>query len=142
MKKIISLVLVFILTFSALAVSAAAASEYETHYITFNAGENLKIVPANGYSQYVTPGDDFKFYVEVDEGYSDNFVIVEINMVVTEPDTHGIYTISEVRDDMTVKAYLSVEEESSNLFSSLILLVRGLLEWIKNAFESLFSFAA
>lgn len=142
MKKLVSVLLAVVLAFSALAVSSAAVSEYQTYYMNFTEGENLTIVPANGYDQYVLPGEDFKFYIEVDEGYSDEFVIVEVDMVVIEPDVHGIYTVSEIDSDVEIKAYLSMEEEQSNLFSSLIILVHEILEWFKNIFESLMSFGA
>lgn len=142
MKKLVSILLAVVLAFSALAVSVAAASEYQTYYMNLIEGENLKIIPANGYDQYVLPGEDFKFYVEVDEGYSDQFVIVEVDMVVIEPDIHGIYTVSEIDDDVEIEARLSMEQEQASLFSSLIMLVHDLMEWFKNIFESLFAFAA
>lgn len=142
MKKLVSILLAVVLAFSALAVSVAAASEYQTYYMNLTEGENLKIIPANGYDQYVLPGEDFKFYVEVDEGYSDQFVIVEVDMVVIEPDIHGIYTVSEIDDDVEIEARLSMEQEQASLFSSLIMLVHDLMEWFKNIFESLFAFAA
>lgn len=142
MKKLVSILLAVVLAFSALAVSVAAASEYQTYYMNLTEGENLKIIPANGYDQYVLPGEDFKFYVEVDEGYSDQFIIVEVDMVVIEPDIHGIYTVSEIDDDVEIEARLSMEQEQASLFSSLIMLVHDLMEWFKNIFESLFAFAA
>ncbi len=140
MKKIVSVLLAVILTFSALAVSVAAASEYQTYYVeNITTEETITIVPANGYDWYVMPGEDFKFYIEVEDGYEDTFVIVEIDTVVVEPDVHGIYTISEIEKDVTVKAYLSVDEQQSNLFASLILLVRGIFEWFISIFNSLTS---
>lgn len=142
MKKLVSIVLAVVLTFSCLAVSVAAASEYQTYYMNFTEGENLKIVPANGYDQYVLPGEDFKFYIEVDEGYSDEFVIVEVDMVVIEPDVHGIYTVSEIDDDVEIVARLSMEQGQASMFSSLIILIHDLMEWFKNIFESLFAFGA
>ncbi len=142
MKKLVSVLLAVVLAFSALAVSVAAVSEYQTYYMNFTEGENLTIVPANGYDQYVLPGDDFKFYIEVDEGYSDEFVIVEVDMIVIEPDAHGIYTVSDIDSDVEIRAYLSVEENQSNLFSSLIILVRQLMEWFMSIFNSLMSFGA
>lgn len=140
MKKIVSVLLVVILAFSALAVSVVAASEYQTYHVEdITTDENVTIVPAKGYDWYVMPGEDFKFYIEVADGYSDVFVIVEVDMVPVEPDVHGIYTISDMDEDTTVKAYLSMEEEQSNLFASLIVFIRSILEW----FMSLFSgFAA
>ena len=142
MKKIVSVLLAVVLAFSALAISAAAAGEYQTYYMNFTEGDNLTIVPANGYDRYVNPGEDFKFYIQVDEGYDDEFVIVEVDMVVIEPDIHGIYTVSEIDDDVEIEARLSMEQEQASLFSSLIMLVHDLMEWFKNIFESLFAFAA
>lgn len=141
MKKIVSVFLALILAFSALAVSVAAAGEYQTYYVeNITEDSNITIVPANGYDWYVKPGEDFKFYIEVPEDYSDLFVIVEINMVVVEPDVHGIYTIPEMEEDATVKAYFSLEEEQSNLFASLIVFVRSIFEWFISIFEGLMAF--
>lgn len=136
MKKLLSVLLALILTFSALAVSVAAASEFQTYHVEdITADENVTIVPANGYDWYVRPGEDFKFYIEVADGYSDVFVIVEVDMVPVEPDLHGIYTISEIEEDVTVKAYLSMKEGQSNLFASLIVFLRSILEWFMNLFS-------
>lgn len=138
MKKFVSVFLAMLLAFSVLAVSVAAASEYQTYYVeNITEDSNITIVPANGYDWYVMPGEEFKFYVEVDEGYSDVFVIVEVNMVVVEPDVHGIYTISEIDEDVTIKAYLSMKEEQSNLFASLIVFIRSIMEWFLNLFNGL-----
>lgn len=142
MKKIISIVLAVVLAFSALAVSVAAGSEYQTYHMNIAKGENLTIIPANGYDCYVLPGEDFKFYVEVDEDYSDQFVLVEVDMVVIEPDIYGIYTIEDVQKDMDISARLAMEQQQASLFSSLIILVHDLLEWFKNIFASLFSMGA
>ena len=143
MKKIVSVLLAVILAFSALAVSVAAAGgDYQTYYMEFvEKDSNVTIVPADGYDQYVLPGDDFKFYVEVADGYSDTFVIVEVDTVVIEPDVHGVYTISDVDADKQISAYLSLEEEQSNLFASLIILVHEIMEWFQNIFKSLLAFA-
>ena len=141
MKKIVSVLLAVVLAFSALAISVAAAGEYQTYYMNFTEGDNLTIVPANGYDRYVNPGEDFKFYIQVDEGYDDEFVIVEVDMVVIEPDVHGIYTVSEIESDVEIKAYLSMEEEQSSLFSSLIIFIHEIMEWFQNLFNSLLSFA-
>lgn len=138
MKKVISILLAAILAFSALAVSVAAG-EYQTYYMNYEIRDKkIHIVPLEGYSQYVLPGEDFKFVVAVDEGYSDTFIIVEIDAVVVEPDVHGVYTISDIAADKTITAYLSVQNNQSNLFSSLIVFVHSILAWFKNIFETLF----
>lgn len=143
MKKIVSVLLAVVLAFSALAISVAAeGGEYQTYYVNFDAADFIQIVPTKGYDQYVTPGDDFKFYIEVSQNYSDTFVIVEINSIVTEPDSHGIYTISDVQSDCEVRAYFALEEEQSNLFASLIVFVHQILEWFVNIFNSIFSMGA
>ncbi|MBQ8210640.1 MAG: hypothetical protein IJZ35_08670 [Clostridia bacterium] len=138
MKKFISVLLAVILAFSVLAVSVAAGSEYQTYYVeNITTDENITIVPANGYDWYVMPGEEFKFYIEVAEDYSDTFVLVEVDMVVVEPDVHGIYTIPDMQKDVTVKAYLSMETEQSNLFASLIVFLRSILDWFMNLFNGL-----
>lgn len=143
MKKIVSVILAVVLAFSALAISVAAeGGEYQTYYVNLDAADFIQIVPAQGYDQYVNPGDDFKFYIEVSPNYSDTFVIVEINSIVTEPDVHGVYTISDVQADCEVRAYFALEEGQSNLFSSLIVFVHQILEWFMNIFNSIFSIGA
>lgn len=138
MKKIVSVFLAVLLAFSALAVSVAAGSEYQTFYVQdITEDSTVTIVPANGYDWYVMPGDEFKFYIEVAEGYSDVFVIVEVDTVVVKPDIHGIYTIPDMNKDVTVKAYLSMEESQSNLFASLIVFIRSIFEWFLNLFSGL-----
>ena len=140
MKKILSVVLAMLLAFSVLTVAASAeGGEYQTYYINYElADDTIKIVPVEGYNQYVLPGEDFKFRVETEEGYSDVFVIVQLDMAEIEPDVHGIYTIENVTSDHTVKAFLSVEENQSNLFASLIVFVRNIAEWFANIIESIF----
>ena len=146
MKKIIiSVILAMILTFSAFAVCAYAAdSEYQTYYINYDISDekNIKIVPLAGYERYVLPGDDFKFTVEVADGYSDTFVIVQLDMANIEPDIHGVYTISDINSDHMVKVFFNLEEEQSNMFASIIVLVRSLFQMFIDMFTSLFSFAA
>lgn len=138
MKKAISVLLAVFLAFSVLAVTVVAGSEYQTFHVeNLTTDSNITIVPAKGYDWYVMPGDDFKFYVEVTEGYSDSFVLVEIDTVITEPDVHGIYTIEDVQKDVTVNAFLSMEEEQSNMFASLIVFLRSILEWFANLFNGL-----
>jgi hypothetical protein len=140
MKKIISVFLAMLLAFSALSVAASAlGGEYQTYYINYElADDTIKIVPVEGYNQYVLPGEDFKFTVETTEGYSDVFVIVQLDTVEIEPDVHGVYTIENVSSDHTIKAFLSIEENQSNLFASLIVFVRNIMEWFANIIESLF----
>ena len=149
MKKIISVLLAMILAFSALAVCASADSEYQTYHISFEisnetslTGEtNLKIVPLEGYNTYVLAGEDFKFVIETSEDFSNTFTIVHSNGIKIEPDIHGVYTISDIHEDQAVRVSFSIEETQSNMFASLIVLVRGLLETILNAFRQLFNMA-
>lgn len=137
MKKVISVFLALIMAFSALAISVSAG-DYQTYYMAYDIKDSkIHIKPIEGYSQYVLPGEDFKFVVEVDEGYSDTFVIVELDTVAMEPDVHGIYTISDIASDKTITAYLSVEDDQSNLFSSLIIFVHSILAWFKNIIDSI-----
>lgn len=142
MKKIISVMLAMLLAFSSLAVLAAAeGGDYQTHYISYDITEDtLHIVPVDGYSQYVVPGEDFKFTVEVDEGYSDAFVIVQIDTVELNPDVHGVYTIEEVTEDMTIRAFLSMDDDATNLFGSLIVMLQQMfqafVDWLNMLFKS------
>lgn len=150
MKKIISVLLVMLLAFSSLAVCVSAASEYQTYYITYEINDekgllgetNLEIVPLAGYNNYVLAGEEFKFVIETSEDFSDTFIIVHVNNVKLEPDIHGVYTISDIHADQTVRVSFALEEEQSNLFASLIVFVRSLFESILNAFRQLFNIAA
>lgn len=144
MKKIISVLLAVLLSFSVLAVAAGAeGGNFQTYYINYDVQDpTISIVPLEGYNQYVLPGEDFKFVVETSENYSDVFIIVMVDTVEVEPDVHGIYTIEDIDKDVTVKAFLSVKENQSNIFSSLIVLVRNITEWFMDIINSLFSFAA
>ncbi len=140
MKKVISVILSVLLAFSVLAVAAGAeGGDYQTYYINYELKDDtIKIVPLEGYNQYVLPGEDFKFTVETAEDYSDVFVIVQLDTVEIEPDVHGVYTIEKVSSDHTVKAFLSVEENQSNLFASLIVFVRSIMDWFVNILNTLF----
>ena len=142
MKKVISVMLAILLSFSVLAFAAGAeGGNYQTYHINYDVQDpTISIVPLEGYNQYVLPGGDFKFVVETAENYSDVFIIVMVDMVEIEPDVHGIYTIEDIESDITVKAFLSVKENQSNIFSSLIVLVRNITEWFMDIFNSLFSF--
>lgn len=144
MKKVISVILAVLLSFSALAFAAGAeGGNFQTYYINYDVQDpTISIVPLEGYNQYVLPGEDFKFVVETAENYSDVFIIVMVDMVEVEPDVHGIYTIEDIDSDHTVKAFLSVKENQSNIFSSLIVLVRNITEWFMDIINSLFSFVA
>lgn len=145
MKKIISVLLAMILAFSVFAVCAYAIdSEYQTYYIDFDISDekNIQIVPLEGYTRYVLPGEDFKFTIETSDNYSDTFIIVQLDMANIEPDIHGVYTISDINSDHMVKVFFSLEEEQSNMFASLIVFVRSLFQMIIDMFNSLFSIAA
>lgn len=138
MKKVLSVFLALILAFSALAVSVSAAGTYQTYYMSYDIRDsNLEIVPVEGYTQYVLPGEDFKFTVQPADGYSDTFVIAQVDTITIEPDVHGVYTISDINADKTITVFLSVENDQSNLFSSLIILVHNILEWFKNIIDSI-----
>ncbi len=139
MKKVISVLLAVILSFSALAVAVAAEGAYQTYYMSYEVNEeNIKIIPLEGYTQYVLPGEDFKFTVEATENRSDVFVLVHVDNVNLEPDIHGVYTIEDVTSDHTIKAFFSLEENQSNIFASLIIMLRQMFQMIVDMFNQLF----
>lgn len=139
MKKVISVLLAVILSFSALAVAVAAEGAYQTYYMSYEVNEeNIRIIPLEGYTQYVLPGEDFKFTVEATENRSDVFVIVHVDNVNLEPDIHGVYTIEDVTSDHTIKAFFSLEENQSNIFASLIIMLRQMFQMIVDMFNQLF----
>lgn len=139
MKKAISVLLAVILSFSVLAVAVGAEGAYQTYYMAYDVNEeNIQIIPLEGYSQYVLPGESFKFTVEATEGRSDVLVIVQVDMVTIEPDIHGVYTIADVNADHTIKAFFSLEENQSNIFASLIIMLRQMFQMFVDMFNSLF----
>lgn len=139
MKKVISVLLAVILSFSALAVAVAAEGAYQTYYMTFDVNEeNITIAPLEGYNQYVLPGEDFKFTVEATEGRSDVLVIVQVDNANIEPDIHGVYTIEDVTSDHTIRAFFSLEENQSNIFASLIIMLRQMFQMLVDMFNGLF----
>lgn len=139
MKKVISVLLAVILSFSALAVAVAAEGAYQTYYMSYEVNEeNIRIIPLEGYTQYVLPGEDFKFTVEATENRSDVFVLVHVDNVNLEPDIHGVYTIEDVTSDHTIKAFFSLEENQSNIFASLIIMLRQMFQMIVDMFNQLF----
>lgn len=139
MKKVISVLLAVILSFSALAVAVAAEGAYQTYYMSYEVNEeNIRIIPLEGYSQYVLPGEDFKFTVEATENRSDVFVLVHVDNVNLEPDIHGVYTIEDVTSDHTIKAFFSLEENQSNIFASLIIMLRQMFQMVVDMFNQLF----
>ena len=139
MKKIISVLLAVILSLSALAVVVAAEGDFQTYYISYEVNEeNITIAPIEGYSRYVLPGNDFKFTVTATEDRSDTFVIVQVDNVTIEPDVHGIYTISDITSDHTVKAFFSLDENQSNIFASLIVMLRDMFQMLVDVINQLF----
>lgn len=142
MKKIIAVFLSVILAFSALAVAVAAEGDYQTYYMNYEVNEeNIQIIPLEGYSRYVLPGESFKFTVEATDGRSDVLVIVQVDLVTVEPDVHGVYTISDVYEDHTIKAFFSLEEGQANIFASLIVMLRQMFQMIVDIFTDLFKSA-
>ena len=55
-----------------------------------------------------------------------------------EPDIHGVYTIEDVTSDHTIKAFFSLEENQSNIFASLIIMLRQMFQMIVDMFNQLF----
>ena len=139
MKKVISVLLAVILAFSALAVAVSAEGDFQTYYISYEVNEeNITIAPIEGYSRYILPGGDFKFTVTATEDRSDTFVIVQVDNVTIEPDVHGIYTISDINSDHTVKAFFSLDEGQSNIFASLIIMLRQMVQMLVDVINQLF----
>ncbi len=139
MKKVISILLSVILAFSALSVVAFAEGDNQTYYISYEVNEeNISIIPVEGCSQYVLPGENFRFRVEATDGRSDTFVIVQVDNVTIEPDVHGIYTIEEVYEEHTVKAFFSLDDGQANIFASLIVMLRELFQQLIDMLDALF----
>lgn len=132
-------VLLAALLLSVTAMSAFAINEDEQvwHVICREDSEHIHIIPINQQDEetdtyYVHTGDTFEFWVKVDEGYSDKHVIVEINGDIAEPNVHNVYTIDDIGADYTVQAYFEMSNASSNMMSSLMILLHNIAEWFKN----------
>lgn len=141
MKKIISVLLVLTMLVSFPAVIAYATDgDYQTYYISYEVqNKGCYIQPLDGYDQYVEPGADFKFTVEVernDKGepkYTNAMAIVEANHKTLTPDEHGIYTLSEVSEDTNILVYLTFEESKGNLAASILVMLKQVFKVIIDA---------
>ena len=132
MKKFISVILVMTMLFSFGAVYAyAVEGDYQTYYVSYEIQQDgAYIQPVEGYQQYVEPGADFKFTIEVErdeEGnplYSNVFVIVEVNHFEIEPDMYGVYTIENIQQDTNILVYLTFEQQTTNFIASLLVMIK------------------
>lgn len=120
------------------AFSAFAANDEQTwHIICREDSEHIHIIPIDTEDEetdtyYVHTGETFEFWVKVDDGYSDKHVIVEINGDIAEPNIHNVYHIGDIAADYTVFAYFEMSDASSNMMSSLMILLKNLMGWFKN----------
>lgn len=77
-------------------VSADTVNKFD---ITHSAAAGSTIVPLEGYSSPVDEGNDYKFTVAIEDGYSKNASFaVKDNGVAVTPDSEGVYTISNIKD--------------------------------------------
>ncbi len=138
MKKIISILLVLTMLVSFPAVVAYAADgDYQTYYISYEIqNKGCYIQPLKGYDQYVEPGADFKFTVEIERDakgnpkYTNAMAIVEANHKTLTPDEHGIYTISEINEDTNILVYLTFEQGKGNLAASILVMLKQMFKVI------------
>ena len=138
MKKLISVLLVLTMLFTFPAVIAyATEGEYQTFYISYEVqNKGCYIQPLEGYEQYVTPGSDFRFTIEVERNadgepkYTNAMAIVEANHKTIEPDEHGIYTISNINEDVNILVYLTFEQDKGNLAASILVMLKQMFRVI------------
>ena len=145
MKKIISVLLVLTMLVSFPAVIAyASEGDYQTYYVSYEVqNKGCYIHPLDGYDQYVEPGADFKFTIEVERDadgnpkYTNAMAIVEANHKTLTPDEHGIYTISEINEDTNILVYLTFEQGKGNLAASILVMLKQMFKVIIEVIRSI-----
>ena len=84
--------------------------------------------------QYVKYGGTYQFRVVLDHGYTDNYMIVEVNGDQIYPDSHGVYTVSNITSEQNITVNYIASEKKTNIFSSLIAFLRKIVDWFKKMF--------
>ena len=79
--------------------------------IDWETGEGFEIVPLNGYSTEVDLRGDFKFKVNASEGYDLANADVKADGVKLTPDLNGVYTITNIAEDITITVGGAVKKE-------------------------------
>ncbi len=77
--------------------------------ISFSAGEGCVISPLEGYDpSKVEEGKDFRFRITTQEGYSVTEVIIDSSGYSLLPDENGVYSISNVKGNLTIACSSSI----------------------------------
>ena len=84
-----------------------------TYNMALPEDSGFSVTPVDGYTTTVNKASDFKFTVDLAEGYKKtNSFAVKANGVVLTPDANGIYTLSDVREDKEITVEGVVTEDT------------------------------
>jgi len=73
------------------------------HNVTYATNAiGYSVVPEDGYSNKVLSGEDFKFKVNLQSEYSNSNIVVKAKGDVLTADGNGIYTISNINEDVNI----------------------------------------
>lgn len=73
---------------------------YNVSYPSETTGYTFDIL--NGYNTTINAGENFKFEIVLDEDYSNSEVVVKANNSVIEPDIQGVYTVSNINQNIEI----------------------------------------
>ena len=79
--------------------------------IGWETGTGYQIVPLNGYSTEVGLREDFKFKVNAVEGYDLSGADIKANGTKLQPDSNGVYTVTDIFEDITITVGGVVKKE-------------------------------
>ena len=119
------------------AVPVFALSDEQVYHVVCETDSNyIHVVPINPADEetdvfFVKEGETFEFWIKVDEGYSDTHVIVEIDGDIATPNVHNVYSIGDIAKDHNVHAYFEMSDQSSNMMSSLMILLHSIFGWFR-----------
>lgn len=72
------------------------------HAIQVNPADGVTLIPGDGYTLSVKDGGDFKFTVQVADGYDASNMVVKAGSFVLTADSNGVYTIENITSDKTI----------------------------------------
>lgn len=135
-KSVCAVLLSALLLVFTAAPAFALSDEQVYHIVCITDSEHVHVVPINIQDEetnnyFVHEDETFEFWVKVDEGYSDKHIIVEIDGNIADPNVHNVYKIDHIAADHEVKVYFDMDDSSSNMMSSLMILLHNIIEWFQ-----------
>ena len=95
-------------------IRAVFAENNNAHTVSYATNSYAyEIVPLSGYTTTVTTGGDFKFKVNLKQGYTDCVITVKQNGTEVIADGEGVYTI----DNITADVDITISGISANIYS-------------------------